>query len=1459
MNTVKIHIILCLCFGWLFSVQPAGAYVNPVDELSKNPVKLIENKGQWDEPILFKANIPGGTLFITANALTYALVDESAVFAAYHDRKYGTVIRSHTYRMQLEGSNMKPEIAKYQRSAEYYNYFIGNNSARWKSECYAWGKVVLKNIYDGIDLEILALNKRIKLNFIVKAFANPNQIRLVYEGMDKLNLDREELTIETSVVNIRESQPVSFQPDISSKNRIATSYQLQNNTVSFNVAAYDHTYPLIIDPEIIFGTYSGSIADNWGYTATFDTSGNAFSGGTVHDNDWYPVTTGAAQTVWAGGQGGAYARDAGILKYSPDGKNLLYCTYLGGSSNEGPHSMVCDVAGNLYVMGATWSTNFPVTAGAYSQSNKGESDIYVSKISADGKTLMASTYIGGSKSDGLNGTTGAVPSGQFYDPLTNPLTYNYGDYFRGEIILDAIGTVYVVSSTYSKSNEGFPLISAFQATHGGLQDGCIIKLNSGLSDILFSSYIGGSGFDAAFGIALDNFNTLYVCGGTTSPAIGPASGEFAHHGNVDAYVARITNTGVLIKTICYGTNKYDQAYLIQMDNNYNVFITGQTEGNLPSKGNVTTNNFTRHYITSFNRGLDSVRVSANFGVMGQGFPSLSPSAFLVDICNRVYFSGWGGRVNSQNFNVNLFTTDNLFVTNDAFDKTTDGSDFYLIVFSPNLATVEYATFLGSPNSNDHVDGGTSRFDKEGRVYQSVCGGCGGDSNFPTTPGAHSRVNNSSNCNNALFKMDLKTSGSPPVIKDTLIVGGKTIVDTILYAFPKDTFHFSLDIKDPGNLNIVSSFNGNLLAQFPNFANVTKTVLSASTHRIRVIWPVLCTNAGDTVTLNIVTTNDNCPNPLTSIARVRIVVKPLPFILAPYPECVKHINDSVVKLKWNLDPVSTKNLKSYHIFRKVESGSFTLFRQLNQADTTLYDSTAVNHLVTNYCYYFVTRDDCDALSAPSRMICSNYLEDTATSQGFYFNADTIVYMNAFDTLTFRDSILSASPLDSVNLAFSGTLLSTGRVIDLQKITQPGKGAYSFTFHAACSDISITDTLEFRIFAFDNQCPTPRSVTAIVQVVIFPPPLNSTPSIRCIRKPGGDELVINWGQIPTTKYFSHYTLIRKSPSGAISKVMDLYGDSIFSLTTSLPNHETENYCFAIFPVNVCGTNGDTSEFQCTIRKETDFPPNIPIYTVTVEDNKHLLIRWKKSVEDNFSSFNIYRSHLDGSQETRIRTAFTDSVLVDEEVDVMKQSYCYKIRQVNSCAIENKASGDEACSMVLKGQSSPFEHDLAWNPYIYWTSGTQNYFIYRTQPDLMVEQIASISPANPLFTDDKLNIENGLYFYSVQAVEETGGYGYYSNSNTIELIQKPIVYTPNVFTPNNDQLNDQWVPHPVFVKEYNLKLFNRWGQLVFETNDKHETFNAQFLKDPASLDAYVYLITYTGWDKSTHTQTGNVTVLR
>ncbi|MBP7450067.1 MAG: gliding motility-associated C-terminal domain-containing protein, partial [Flavobacteriales bacterium] len=226
-------------------------------------------------------------------------------------------------------------------------------------------------------------------------------------------------------------------------------------------------------------------------------------------------------------------------------------------------------------------------------------------------------------------------------------------------------------------------------------------------------------------------------------------------GAADGYVMRYSAAGnALLSSTYLGTPAYDQSYFVQLNTADEVFLVGQTHGNYPMTpgkyGTVNSAQFIHKLDHALGASIWSTRIG-NGNVTGD----ISPTAFLVSDCGQIYVSGWAGSTNANAGNLNS-TTVGLTVTPDAFQTTTNGSDVYLMVLEPEASALNYATYFGGGTSSEHVDGGTSRFDKNGTVYHAVCAGCGGSDDFPTTPGAWSNTNNSSNsnCNLGVFKFNL---------------------------------------------------------------------------------------------------------------------------------------------------------------------------------------------------------------------------------------------------------------------------------------------------------------------------------------------------------------------------------------------------------------------------------------------------------------------------------------------------------------------------------------------------------------------------------------------------------------------------------------------------------------------------------------------------------------------------------
>lgn len=734
---------------------------------AQTPAKFIENKNQWPEDIDFLARIPGGRMAVGDASFRYFFLDGERLDALHqqsHDSEVSSdpdeTIRGHAIFVDFPGANPNGKCAGFGRSQTYYNYYVGNDPDRWAAGAHAYQGALYESFFPGIDLKVYGFGEHIKYDFVVSPNADPGIITAVYRGADALFLDNGNLVIRTSLGDIIERRPIAWQVVDGERIDVACDFFLEQDRLSFRFPeGYDSCYELIIDPLLIFSTFSGSTADNWGSTATPGEHGNLYSAGvTVEvDGGTFPATPGAYQKSSAGNY------DIGILKYDSLGQQLLFATYLGGSRNESPHSLVVNNAGELLLLGTTSSSNFPTTELAFDRSFNGGtvidnligysyaagSDLFISRFSPDGSKLLASTFAGGTSNDGLN-------------PPGGDLTKNYGDQLRGDIITDAHNNVYVSSVT---SSNNFPVANSFGLTYnGGATDAIVFKMDTDLSTVLWGAYVGGSGTDAAHTIKIDSQGSIFVGGGTTSADFPTTADSYQpmHSGDVDGWIAKIAFDGAtLLKSTLTGTAAYNQVYFLDLNDRDEVYVYGQTSGNFPITPGVYHNPNSGQFIQKFTSELDSLVFSTVFGA-GRGIPDISPTAFLVNDCNNLYMAGWGGRVNGETGYWNSGTT-GMTTTADAFQLTTEGSDFYFLVLTDDAKERLYATFLGGDQSSTHVDGGTSRFDKSGIVYHSVCSGCryfndaeAPTSDFPTTPGAWSRLNRSPNCNNAAFKFDLSS-------------------------------------------------------------------------------------------------------------------------------------------------------------------------------------------------------------------------------------------------------------------------------------------------------------------------------------------------------------------------------------------------------------------------------------------------------------------------------------------------------------------------------------------------------------------------------------------------------------------------------------------------------------------------------------------------------------------------------
>ncbi|MDP4268222.1 MAG: hypothetical protein Q8880_12405, partial [Bacteroidota bacterium] len=510
-------------------------------------LKFIENKNQWDKKILFKTEIAGGDLYLEKDGFTYNFLNqEDLVKFKGHNHSHGheedislknkslnrripIVIRGHAVKLKFLNSNQSSNVSAEKPLDEYNNYYIGKDESKWASKVKIFQNVIYNNLWNNINMKVYSRGPNPKYDFILNPGAKLENIAMKYEGANNVYIRRGNLIIETSVNNITELKPYAYQI-IKGQIKVVDCKFILNNTdsvITFSFPeGYDKSKMLVVDPELILATFSGSKSDNWGFSATYDNEGHTYMAGLCFGTQ-YPVTTGAYQMQFNGGDSlylwwyNIYypGVDIAIMKFdsthagSQTPVKKIYATYLGGSGEEMPHSLIVNSNNELLVYGTTGSPDFPTTQNAYNRTFKGGteiildnvlwfrqgSDIFISKFNADGSKLLASTLIGGTNNDGFNSDKVQNPD-WMGDPVDESiygvLKTNYADEVRGGIMVDENNNVYVVSSTHSKD---FPVTAnAFQKTFaGGRQDGCVFKMDNNLSALIWSSYLGGTGNDGA--------------------------------------------------------------------------------------------------------------------------------------------------------------------------------------------------------------------------------------------------------------------------------------------------------------------------------------------------------------------------------------------------------------------------------------------------------------------------------------------------------------------------------------------------------------------------------------------------------------------------------------------------------------------------------------------------------------------------------------------------------------------------------------------------------------------------------------------------------------------------------------------------------------------------------------------------------------------------------------------------
>jgi len=554
-----------------------------------SPLRFEPNLGQAGPEVRYIARGSGYMLLLGGQEAVMVLPSDSPSPATVRMKLVGAASTSAS-----QPENLLPSVS---------NYYIGDDPNKWHPNVPNYERVKFDHVYPGIDLVYYGNQQRLEYDFVLRPGAEPNQIRLAYSGADSMQLDSNgDLILNVQGKELRQRRPLVYQEIGGKRVEVAGGYQLTKGTgeVRFAIARYDHAKPLIVDPVLVYSTYLGGAGNDYGTAIAVDSTGAAYVTG--YASGGFP-TLNAAQNAYGGSQ------DAFAAKLSPTGA-LVYSTYLGGNGTDYGYGIGVDSAGAAYVSGYT-SGGFPTLNAAQGTFGGGSNDAFAVKLSPTG-ALVYSTYLGGAGDDvgtGIavagNGTayvTGAT-TGSF--PTLNASQNTYAGGTSDAFVVKLSPTGALGYSTYlggtggdigygialdsagavyvtGFTNGGFPTLNAAQNTFGGSSDAFVSKLGP-TGALVYSTYLGGTGGERGNGIAVDSTGAAYVTGFTTGPfPMLNAQQNTYGGGNIDAFIAKLGPTGALVYSTYLGGTGDDEGLGIATDGTGAAFVTGDTSGFFPT-------------------------------------------------------------------------------------------------------------------------------------------------------------------------------------------------------------------------------------------------------------------------------------------------------------------------------------------------------------------------------------------------------------------------------------------------------------------------------------------------------------------------------------------------------------------------------------------------------------------------------------------------------------------------------------------------------------------------------------------------------------------------------------------------------------------------------------------------------------------------------------------------------------
>ena len=644
------------------------------ESYSEIPLSFVPNQGQADKNVKFTSGGNGYSLALAPTTFRLAVTDQRNKSVAHS--------RASVLQATLLGGNAAAQLTGIGRLPATTNYFIGSHPRQWKTNLSNYAKVKYSRVYPGVDLVFYGKQNLLEYDFIVSPGADPQAIRLGFDGITGLRVDEKgDLLLRTDAGEIRQSRPIAYQQINDARQIIPATYLIKGeNQIAFQIANYDRSKPLIIDPVLAFSTYVGGSRVEQPEALAVDSAGNSYITGNTVSID-FPTTPGALDTEKINPD-----NDVFVTKLNSTGTAIIYSTYFGGSNRESGNNLAIDSAGNAYVIGLTESADIPITPGAFRTTPVGsdEFDVFAFKLNPTGTALSYSTYLGPVVGDG--------------------------------IAVDSAGNAYLTGS----ANGDYPTTpGAFQTVPGGSSDAFVTKLNSTGTALIYSTLLGGPGFDIGTEIAVDSAGNAYITGSTEGGfPLTPGAFQTSPGGATDAFVAKLDAAGTaLVYSTLLAGSRIDIGVGIAVNTSGNAYVTGVSSStNFPvTPGAFQTDKAVDDdaFVTELSASGDALIYSTYLGGDGNDFGG----DIALDTAGNASVAGLTGSTDFP-------------ITADAIQSDYGGrTDAFVTRLNATGTGLVFSSYLGG------ADGDNARaiwVDSAGSIYLA---GDTRSSDFPITPGA----------------------------------------------------------------------------------------------------------------------------------------------------------------------------------------------------------------------------------------------------------------------------------------------------------------------------------------------------------------------------------------------------------------------------------------------------------------------------------------------------------------------------------------------------------------------------------------------------------------------------------------------------------------------------------------------------------------------------------------------------